>query len=119
MFRGSINDFLGTSEISMIDITLKVETDSSSQSALVSTGKSVLFEPETSTDIKADALVKKSPESIEDGNNETEFVITCTGYKKFGRYFTENGDRISIGSDCKITIDETEITCKVVSVTLG
>ncbi len=119
MFRDSISGFLGTTEISMIDITLTIENDSSSQSALISTGKPVVFEPESSTDIKADALVKKSIESTESENSATEFVITCTGYKKFGRFYTENGDRISIGEASKITIDETDITCKVVSVTLG
>ena len=117
MFRDSISGFLGTNEISMIDITLAIENDSASQNVLISTGESVIFEPEASTDIKADALVKKAPETNE--NSNTEFVITCTGYKKFGRFFTENGDRISIGSDCKINIDETEMTCKVVTVTLG
>lgn len=119
MFRDSISGFLGTTEVSMIDITLTVEKDSSSQGALITTGKSVVFEPEASTDIKADALVKKALESKGIENSDDEFVITCTGYKKFGRFYTENGDRISIGEDSKITIDETEITCKVVSVALG
>ncbi len=120
VFSENIMSFIGTEEISVIDVTLKIENTSSSQSALVSEGKSVVFEPENSTEIKADALVKKSI-NPSDANEDasSEFVITCTGYKKFGRFFTENGDRIAVGRVCTVTIDGETINCIVSSVKIA
>jgi hypothetical protein len=116
LFSDNIISFIGTDEISMIDVTLKIENATSARSGLVSEGKSVVFEPENSTEIKADALVKK-PIEPSDSNEDasSEFVITCTGYKKFGRFFTENGDRIAVGRVCTATIDGETITCIVTS----
>jgi hypothetical protein len=113
VFSESIIGFIGTDEITMIDVTLKFE-NVSAQTALVSEGKSVVFEPENATEIKSDALVKKAVNA--NGEESPEFVITCTGYKKFGRFFTENGDRIAVGRVSGVTIDGKTFNCVVTSV---
>ncbi|MBQ9848073.1 MAG: hypothetical protein IJO64_03325 [Clostridia bacterium] len=51
--------------------------------------------------------------------NGAVISFTCRGYKKLGRFYTENGERLSIEGECKFTVGEKTLSCVIDSVSVS
>ncbi len=45
--------------------------------------------------------------------HEAVFTFTCSGYRKLGRYYTEDGVRLSVGDACRFTAGDKSVSCVI------
>lgn len=114
VFRDTIHEAFSEPEIVTLsviaradnaDVSLKTEFENRTADFFLGSGSgNVITVPIKKTEI--------SPET-----NAASLSFTCRGYKKFGRYYTENGERIKIGGECRFTVGEKTVSCVIESVT--
>lgn len=87
-FRDSINNIFSKPEIVLIQVQVEVE-ESDTAKTVLTIANTVDFESHT----KVQAVVYES----ETKENMVTALLTCNGYKKLGRFYTENGDLLEPG----------------------
>ena len=99
IFRDTINDYFGEPEITHISVTVAFENALPAAQASASEGVEAVFKPIKNGDLKLDARISKL---VVDTDLKSEITISCKGYKKLGRFYTEGGELISLGSECSV-----------------
>lgn len=106
IFRDTVNDALTKPEIILLEVTVTSDKNENSE-AILSVGNLVTLE----ANAHLQAVVSKSLP----GDNSVNAVLTCNGYKKLGRYYTENGDLLSPGTEFAVSIGDVFAVCRVES----
>ena len=116
VFRSNINEMFEGTESVTLEISLDVAGEDNVSQTLDSLSKTVMFEPESGKDTVIEvnvAEVEISPDS-KDHPDEARVVVACIGYKKLGRYYTENGERIYNNTESALLINGNRVECKVI-----
>ena len=110
IFRDVIHDAFGEPEIVELAITLDLGETNIDEFG---------FDENEAVEIFLDegdgATVLVSVNRID----ENSLDVVCKGYKKLGRFYTENGDLISIASVCEMQKNDGKIQCEVESVEIN
>lgn len=117
-FRDTINEFLTKPEIVTYQVNISVDGAGNVENALPAAGKSVYFEAEDAEGERIEmtlASVEAEPNPVA-ASSHAEAVVVFKGYQRFGRYYTENGERIYNNSDCIFYYGDTPVECSVYSI---
>lgn len=106
VFRDVIHDAFGTPEITQISIT--VTFDDSIEELEFNENETVTVVLDNGDGDEVVATVK----SFEDGSLQ----LIGNGYKKFGRYYSESGGLVALGSDCDLLVGEIVYNCELQNV---
>ena len=99
-FRDTISDMFTKPDIVALQIDVSSDGSDVAKSVLT-VGNTVVFQAQT----EIHAVVSES-----DG---VKARLNLNGYKKLGRYYTENGDPISVGDEYVIRFGDLRVDCRV------
>lgn len=119
IFNDTIKEAVGKPEIADVNVCVTFTSSLPAETMLVPEGTYVVFETLSEDKIKLNSKVERTFAVDKDGKKESRnFIVSFKGYKKLGRYYTENGKLIEIGSDCSVMIDGKKASGTVKSVNL-
>jgi hypothetical protein len=104
VFRDVIHDAFGNPEIVELSVTVDVGE------ALV---EEFGFEENDTVALVLDGGNGASISMTVDSFEETSLNFVCNGYKKLGRFYTESGELIELGSGCEFESGETSYSVTV------
>lgn len=107
VFRDVIHDAFGTPEIVELNVTVDTGEMLVEEFGLEQDDAVVLI-----LDSGNGASISMTAESIE----ENALTLVCNGYKKLGRFYTESGELIGLGSECEYESGETSYSFTVKTV---
>ncbi len=120
VFNDTIKEAVGKPEITDINVCVAFKTDITAEQTLVPEGSDVVFQTVTGDKIKLNSKIARTVAVEKEGDKEIKnVVVTFKGYKKLGRFYTESGQLISIGSDCTLTLKGIKNECTVKSINLN
>lgn len=116
IFRDVVDEALKKPETVSFDLLIHVEGAGNVDDAVKTEGQTVLFEPMIGEELQIEMTVatvdvKENPVAA---SNECTVTVAFTGYKRFGRYYTQNGERIYDNAECAFVYGETQIQGTVV-----
>ncbi len=114
IFRDTINDYFGEPEITHISVTVAFENALPAAQVNATEGIDAVFKPIKNGDLKLDARIRKLV--VAEDSVKSQITISCKGYKKLGRFYTESGELISLGSECSIGFAGAEANGKITKV---
>ncbi len=103
VFHDTLNEVFGNPEISPLTVSVSPEGGEEAIANFVS-GESATLKFESA---KLQAVIVSS-ELNEDG--EALVKLSLNGYKKLGRYYSENGSLIPLDSSCVVQVGEKEFS---------
>jgi hypothetical protein len=106
VFHDVIHETIGTPEIR--EMTVSVSFDEGADELEFSENETVSLVLNNDNGVAISATVQ----AFSDG----KLSLGLKGYKKLGRFYTESGELIELGSDCELTCDETVYGCEVENV---
>ena len=111
IFRDVVDETFKKPETISFDLSVYVEGAGKVEKAAKMNGQAVLFKPmideETQFEINVKSVeVKENPVAA---SNECTVTISFTGYKRFGRYYTQSGERVYENTECVFVYGETQI----------
>ncbi len=118
VFRDTIHDAFEDATPVTLEVTVTVNGEVSVSKIQSAVAKTAVFEPKTNSDTAFEVNVAEVdilPGSVT-VPNKAEVTVVCIGYEKFGRYYTENGERIFDNTDCLLIIDGESIDGLVISI---
>ncbi len=117
-FRETINEFLTKPEIVTFQVNISVDGAGNVANVVPASGNTVLFEPELEEAERIEMTVESAVAEINPvaASNHAEVVIVFKGYKRFGKYYTEAGERIYNYSECRFYYDAKPIEGTVSSI---
>ena len=92
-----IHETIGTPEIRELTVAVAVAEETEELNFSKDETVSLVLNDEYGVAISANV----------NGFEEGELFVGLKGYKKLGRFYTESGELIELGSDCKLTLGET------------
>lgn len=116
-FRDTINEALTKPEIEKVRVTVSVYGSVNVERLADSKGTVVVYQPNTENDVtfEMNIVAVDIEENLYTAPNHVEITLECSGYKKFGRFYTESGERVYINTNCAFTYGEVIITGDAVS----
>lgn len=107
VFRDTIHEAFSDPEIVTLSVTVRVnnadeslKTEFEKKNADFSLNGRVVEVPISKTEIST-------------VTNEASILFTCRGYKKLGRFYAENGDRLKLGNECRLTVGDKTVSCVI------
>ncbi|MBO5870076.1 MAG: hypothetical protein J6Q89_04935 [Clostridia bacterium] len=117
-FHDTITELFEEATMVTLEVTAVIEGEENVNYVLDAKNKTVVLKPRLDSEIAFEMTVAHSrilPGSVT-VPNKVETTLSCIGYEKFGRYYTESGDRIYNNSVCTVIIDGNEIEGNVILV---
>lgn len=120
-FRDTINEALTKPEMENVRVTVSIYGSVNVERLSDSKGKTVVYQPNTENDLAFEMTIfaVDIKENAYAAPNHVEITLECSGYKKFGRFYTENGDRVYVNTECAFTYGDVRIPGDVVSAELS
>ena len=117
-FRETINEFITKPEIVTYQVNISVDGAGNVANVVPASGKVVTFDSELEDGEKIEmtitsAIAEENPVAA---SNHAEVVVVFKGYKRFGKYYTESGERIYNHSECRFYYDGKTIEGSVCSI---
>lgn len=113
VFRDTIHETFSDPEIVTLSVTvrvnnadesLKTEFENRNADFFLNVGSGIAISvPITKAEIRTDT-------------NEASILFTCRGYKKLGRFYTENDERIGTGNECRLNAGDKTVSCVIESI---
>lgn len=116
VFRDTISEAFGKPEIVTLEITVVSEKLSEEKITALEEGKTLEITPSSDSETKINAKIV-SVKTEKNGN--VTITLSCTGYKRLGRYFTESNQNIDIRSDCTVKTARAEFKGRLENVKVG
>lgn len=112
-FHDTINEVFQQPEITSVEIAVVADDLPDDSSSILVAGKNAVLKSKDAngTDL---AVSLKSVKTDSKGN--TTFTVVCSGYKKLGRYYAENGEKLGINGDYVISFGDVSLDCVLDSV---
>lgn len=107
-FRDTISEIFEEPQMVTLEVTVDINGAETVRNALSSKEKTVMFEPESGEETVFEMYVKEIeilPGSVT-VPERARVTLTCVGYSKLGRYYTENGERIYTNTDCAYILSD-------------
>lgn len=114
--RDIISEAFGKPEIVTLEMTVTTEKLSDENAQTLESGKTLVIT--TGSEVKTSIDAKISSVKAND-NGSVTLVLSCTGYKRLARYYTELNQKIEINTDCTVKIAETEFKGRLSEVKVG
>ncbi len=109
IFHDVIHDAFGVPEMSQITITVK--PINASETVELNDDETVSVVLDDSTGVTTTAAFEEY--------NDGEITVVCNGYKKFGKYYTEHGELVKLGSACTLQGKDATVECEVEKVDIN
>lgn len=118
VFRDTVNEVFTKPETTTLEITFFVEGEGECALIRESLGEETVFIPGEKSEIQVNANLTSFNAALGSLTvpQKGDVSITINGYKRLGRYYTEDGTRIYIDSECAIFIGESRIVGSLISV---
>ncbi len=113
IFHDTIDEIFEQPEITKIEISVVADSLPDDASSILVAGKSVILKMKDNdgTDIETTLKSVKT-----DSKGDTTFTVTCSGYKKLGRYYIENGEKLNINGNYVLDFGDIKLDCVLDSV---
>ena len=118
VFRDTINEVFTKPEISVVEVTFKVDGPDNLSIVRNAFMETVVFFPDTKEELSSDASFsefKAEPGSLT-VPMAADVSIKISGYKRLGRFYTYDGTRIYLDNECAVVIGEERIVGKIVGI---
>lgn len=115
VFRDTISEVFGKPEIVTLEISVVSEKLSDEKLTALKEGQSLEITPASDNSEKINATIT----SVKNNNGTVTLTLSCAGYKRLGRYFTEANQKIEIRSDCTVRVAQTEFKGRLEAVKIG
>ena len=96
LFRDTINEFFTKPNVVVVDITVTASPVTENEKAVYKVGNTVTIE----SDNPIQAVITKVTVNL----NKVTAPVSLNGYKRFGRYYMENGSPLTAGGKYKAVI---------------
>lgn len=106
VFRDVIHDAFGNPEIEPLSVTVAFEEEIEVPE----------FDSDESISVVLDNGYGETVTANVERAEEGELAFVVNGYKKLGRFYTESGELISLGSECELKSGENVYKCQVKSI---
>lgn len=110
-FRETIGDLFSKPEIAVIEVTVIADRADGATDGVLSVGNTVTISSKT----QLQAVVSGTDVT----ETEIKAVLTCNGYEKHGRFYTENGDLLDIGVRYSVRFGEATAICSLTAVEIA
>ncbi|MBR5285602.1 MAG: hypothetical protein IKU30_01770 [Clostridia bacterium] len=118
VFRDTVNEIFTKPEITTLEIAVFVngEENCSAVSALLD--KNAVFVPDNKNDFTVNVKVVEfnAASDLHTDAKKGEVKIQLSGYKRLGRFYTEDGTRIHTDTECAIVINNGKINGTLLTV---
>lgn len=121
VFRDTVNEVFTKPETTVLEVTLFVDGEDNCALIRDSLENDAVFIVDVKTELQVNTSLEKfvvSPGSLT-VPQRGELTVKISGYKRLGRFYTENGTRLIADSECAVIIGETNVACKLISVAIG
>ncbi len=118
VFRDTVNEIFTEPEMTTLEVTFFVDGADKIESIRSAVGAEAFFVPDAENDTQVAASVsgiKIAPGSLT-VPQKGDITVRISGYKRLGRYYTENGIRIYTDTECIFGVGESHIEGKIISV---
>ena len=118
VFRDTVNEVFTKPEVTTLEAVIFVNDADGCAALQASLDQSVSFEPDVRNDLKIGARVIefKAMSNLLAEARKGEVKVVLTGYKRFGRFYTEDGTRIYSDAECAITVGDKKIVGTLLAV---
>lgn len=118
IFHETITEVFEEATMVTLEVNVVVEGEENVLTLLGAMDSKLAFEPRVDDDVAVE--MKLTDSKILPGSvtvpNKIEVTLSCIGYEKLGRYYTESGERIYNNTECTVIIDGTDIVGNVVHI---
>lgn len=118
VFHETITEVFEEATMVTLEVNVVVEGEENVLTLLGAMDSKLAFEPRVDDDVAVE--MKLTDSKILPGSvtvpNKIEVTLSCIGYEKLGRYYTESGERIYNNTECTVIIDGTDIVGNVVHI---
>ena len=112
-FHDTITEVFEQPEITPIEISVVADDLPDDSASILVAGKTSALKIKDGDGTKMDTSLK-SVKTDSDGN--TTFTVVCSGYKKLGRYYTENGEKLNVNGEYVLSFESVALDCVLESV---
>lgn len=118
VFRDTVNEVFTKPEITTLEVSVFIDGADVCALAGESAGKDVVFITDVKNELQCNANIKAFQAALGSLTvpQKGEVSIRLSGYKRLGRFYTEDGTRLYIDSECAIIIGDNTIVGSLVSV---
>ena len=115
IFRDTISEAFGKPEITTLEITFAVAEDSEEDIAALATTAELYLQ----LDPESEEMVKLTLDSLKsEADGAATVTVTCMGYRRLGRFYSEDNRKIEINSEYTIFAGDAELTVNVSDVSI-
>lgn len=109
IFRDTIGEFFGKPEIAALEVHVTSVSADNNVNDLFAVGSTVTFTPQRGGK-QVQAVVTSATKSFD---GKAEFTLSCNGYQRLGRFYTENGEQLSQGGECSLSFGASTLDCRL------
>lgn len=111
VFRDTVNEIFTKPEITTLEISIFVNGEEECAAVSTLLDKNVVFVPDNKNDFTVNAKVVefKAASDLHTEAKKGEVKIQLSGYKRLGRFYTEDGTRIYTDTECAFVVGEEKI----------
>ncbi len=121
VFRDTVNELFTKPEVTTLEVVVFVNGADYCAAVGSSLNQDVVFNPDVKSDLQMNARITdfKAVSDLLAEAQRGEAKIKISGYKRLGRFYTEDGTRIHTDSECAILIGENRVVAKLLSVNIS
>ena len=118
VFRDTVNEIFAKPVITTVEITVFVNGEEECAAVSSLLDNNVVFVPDNKNDFTLNAKVVefKAVSDIHTEAKKGEVKIQLSGYKRLGRFYTEDGTRIYTGTECAFVVGEEKINGNLLNI---
>lgn len=114
-FSDAVSELFGDPEIEIVEMTVKINDADAVLQISQSVGRSVMFVTEKQGEYSEFQVLEVISDLSQKPDSAT-VVLACRGYEKFGRFYTENGERILPNVKTSYINKGITVECEVISI---
>lgn len=120
VFRDTVNEVFTTPEVTTLEVVFFIDGEDKCDIIRESLNTDVVFISDVKNDIQTNAKLAHFKAALGSLTvpQKGDVSIKISGYKRLGRFYTEDGTRIRTDSECAIIIGEERIDGELLSVNI-
>lgn len=112
-FRDTVAEVFEQPEITTVEISVVAESLPEDSSSFLIAGKDAVLKYSNGDGSKINTTLK-SVKTDSDGN--TTFTVVCSGYKRLGRFYTADGEKLNLNGEYVLNFGTVSLDCTLDSV---
>ena len=118
VFRDTVNEVFIKPEATVVEITLSVDGTEQTAAIRSAMNEDVVFIPDVKKESELAARFTRfnAAPGLSEAPQSVEVSIKVSGYKRLGRFYTEDGTRLYSDTECAVIIGDVRVVGRLLTV---